>query len=142
MCPRVVLCVLLLRAGAGGIRNAQNAVDGVRRTLKLRLTFVGRGRMGYDGGGVRGGLRTVATVHVTRRSTHLLRLLGCFVPDNPVDGADGRYIVLIADAISEQPIPNLPGEHGRILFFVIGYGIHHFRRRHLRFAAPDHPRLY
>ncbi|KAG8183355.1 hypothetical protein JTE90_013046 [Oedothorax gibbosus] len=38
----------------------------------------------------------------------------------PVDGADGGYVVLVAGAISEQPVPDLPGEHGGILLLVVG----------------------
>lgn len=56
----------------------------------------------------------------------------------PVYGTDGGYVVLIADAIGEQPVPYLPGEHGRILLLVVGDRVYYLWCRHLRLAATDH----
>ena len=63
------------------------------------------------------------------------------VCDLPVDGADAGYVVLRADALREEPVPDLPGEHGRVVLLVVRDGVHDARRRHLRLGAADHARL-
>ena len=57
----------------------------------------------------------------------------------PIDGADAGDVVLRADALGEEPVADLPGEHGRVLPLVLRDGVHHVRRGHLGLAAADHP---
>ena len=59
----------------------------------------------------------------------------------PIDGADAGDVVLRADALGEEPVADLPGEHGRVVLLVPRDGVHDARRRHLRLRAADHPRL-
>ena len=59
----------------------------------------------------------------------------------PVDAGDAGDILLAADALGEQPVPDLPGEHGWVLLLVLGDRVHHHRRGHLRLRPPDHPSL-
>ena len=59
----------------------------------------------------------------------------------PVDGADAGDVVLRADSLREQPVPDLPGEHGRVVLLVARDGVHDARRRHLRLGPADHARL-
>ena len=61
--------------------------------------------------------------------------------DLPVDGADTGDVVLGADALREEPVPDLPGEHGRVVLLVPRDGVNDAWRRHLRLRAADHPRL-
>jgi hypothetical protein len=51
------------------------------------------------------------------------------------------YIVVIADALLQEPIANLPGEDRRALSLVVGDFVDHRRRRHPRLAAADRSRL-
>ena len=59
----------------------------------------------------------------------------------PIDGADAGDVVLRADALGEEPVADLPGEHGRVVLLVPRDGVHDARRRHLRLRAADHARL-
>lgn len=61
---------------------------------------------------------------------------------SPVYGGDAGDGVVITDAIRQQPVPDLPGEHGGILAFIVRYFIHHLRRGHFRFGSSDDSRLY
>lgn len=61
---------------------------------------------------------------------------------SPVYGGDAGDGVIIADALRQQPVPDLPGEHGGILAFIVRYFIHHLRRGHFRFGSSDDSRLY
>ena len=53
----------------------------------------------------------------------------------PVNAGDTRDILLVADSLRQQPVPDLPGEHGGVLLLVLTDGIHYGRRGHLGFAA-------
>ena len=59
----------------------------------------------------------------------------------PVDGADAGDVVLRADPLRKEPVPDLPGEHGRILLLVLADGVHHWRCGHLGLAASDYTSL-
>jgi hypothetical protein len=59
----------------------------------------------------------------------------------PVDTGDAWNVLLVADALREQPVPDLPGEHGGVLLLVLADGVHHWRCGHLGFAPPDYARL-
>lgn len=61
--------------------------------------------------------------------------------DLPVDGGDAGDGVVVADALGQEPVSDLPGEHGGVLPFVLGDFIHDFRGRHLRLRAADHARF-
>lgn len=61
---------------------------------------------------------------------------------SPVYGGDAGDGVIIADALRQQPVPDLPGEHGGILAFIVRYFIHNLRRGHFRFGSSDDSRLY
>ncbi len=60
---------------------------------------------------------------------------------SPVDGADAGDVVAGADPLREEPVTDLPGEHGRVFLFVHRDGVHHVRGGHLRFGAADHARF-
>jgi hypothetical protein len=54
---------------------------------------------------------------------------------SPVDGADAGHVVLRADALGQQPVADLPREHGGVLTLVVGDGVDDGRRRHFGFAS-------
>jgi hypothetical protein len=54
---------------------------------------------------------------------------------SPVDGADAGHVVLRADALGQQPVADLPREHGGVFPLVVGDGVDDGWRRHLGFAA-------
>lgn len=58
--------------------------------------------------------------------------------DLPVDRRNAGHVVLGANAFGQQPVPDLPGEHGGIFSLVIRYGIDDGRGGHFGFAAADH----
>ena len=51
-------------------------------------------------------------------------------PSQPVDWWNTWHVLLVTDALSEQPVPDLPGEHRGILLLVLADGVDHFRRCH------------
>ncbi len=55
----------------------------------------------------------------------------------PVDAGDAGHVLLVADALGQQAVSDLPGEHGRVLLLVLADGVHDGRGRHLGLAAPD-----
>lgn len=61
--------------------------------------------------------------------------------DSPIDRRHTGHVLLRADALAQQPVPDLPREHSRILALVVGNRIDHRRRRDFRFAAPDDARF-
>ena len=81
----------------------------------------------------------VAAIFVVNPA-HLLPLLGPGA-HNAVDGADGGDVDLVADAVLEEAVPDLPGEDARVLLLVVFYLEHHFGGGHFRLAATYHPRL-
>ena len=58
--------------------------------------------------------------------------------DKPVDRADTGYVVLVADALGQEPVSDLPGEHGGVVFLVLGDGIDHVGRRYLGLTSANH----
>ena len=58
-------------------------------------------------------------------------------PISPVDAGNRWDILLITDTFSQEPIPDLPGEHCRVLPLVFSDGVHYVRRRYLGLAATD-----
>lgn len=54
---------------------------------------------------------------------------------SPIDGGDGWHVVLRANALSQQPVPDLPREHRRVVPLIIGDRIDDRWRCHLRFRA-------
>ena len=61
--------------------------------------------------------------------------------DDPVDRADGGNIVLVADALLEEPISDLPGEYAGVLLLVVLDLRDHVGRGHFRLAPTDHTGL-
>ena len=97
--------------------------------------------------GVGGGVAQVAVVHdvgvaggrARAAVPAVLRLLRGLVPHDAVDAGDARHAVLVTHALGQQPVPDLPGEHGRVLLLVFTDGVHHGGRGHLGLAAADYP---
>lgn len=71
------------------------------------------------------------------------RILSCkpSVPCSPVDGRDAGHCVIVTDALSQEPVPDLPGEHRRVLSLVFSNFVHHFGRRYFGLGAANHSRL-
>jgi len=59
------------------------------------------------------------------------------VTQYPRDAGHRRYVVLVADAVGQQPIPNLPREDARVLELQLLDVLHDFRRGNARLAAAD-----
>ena len=53
------------------------------------------------------------------------------VPEDPVDGGDGGDGGGVADAVGQQLLADLPGEHRGVLRLQPDDALHHARRRHL-----------
>ena len=71
-------------------------------------------------------------------------VLGFFrslVTHDSIDRRDTWNTVLITDTLRQQPVPDLPGEHGGVLLLVLADGIHNVGGCHLGFASPYHSRL-
>lgn len=60
---------------------------------------------------------------------------------SPVDGADAGHRVIVTDSLCQQPVPDLPGKHGRILAFILSDFFDHFGSGNLWFGSANHPRL-
>lgn len=60
---------------------------------------------------------------------------------SPVDGRDAGYRVVVTDALCQEPVPDLPGEHSRVLSLVFSNLVHNFGRCHFGLGAADHARL-
>ena len=58
----------------------------------------------------------------------------------PVDRADTGHSVVVTDTLSQEPVSDLPGKHGRVLPFVVSNLLHHLGGGHLRLRAPYHSR--
>lgn len=56
----------------------------------------------------------------------------------PVNGWYAGDVVLCTDALGEQTVAYLPGEHGRVLPLVIRYSVYHGRRGHFGFRSANH----
>lgn len=64
------------------------------------------------------------------------------VPQYPRDAAHGRHVVLVADTVGEQTVPDLPGEDTRVLELQLLDVLDHLRRGHPGLAAADRARQY
>jgi hypothetical protein len=94
------------------------------RGRRLQL-LLGIGVAGVDG--------VVERVRVGRRVHQRADL----VPQDPADGADRGNVVLVADAVREEPVADLPGEDsGVLLLQVLDVG-HHFGGGDARLGAAD-----
>ena len=71
----------------------------------------------------------------TSVASTVLGLLGGLVPHDPVDAGHAGHAVLVADPLRQQPVSDLPGEHGWVLLLVFTDGVHHGRGGHLGLAA-------
>lgn len=58
----------------------------------------------------------------------------------PIDGADTGHSVIVADPLSQEPVSDLPGKHGRVLTLVVSNLLHHLGGGHLGLGAPYHSR--
>ena len=66
----------------------------------------------------------------------------CYSSDDiPVDAGHAGYVLLVADPLGEQPVPDLPGKHGGVLLLVLADGVHNGRGGHLGLATSDNTRL-
>ncbi len=52
------------------------------------------------------------------------------------------HVVVGADSVREEPVPDLPGEDGRALALVLGDALHHVRGGNARLRAADRTGLY
>ena len=59
----------------------------------------------------------------------------------PVNGRDAGHGVVVADALRQQPVSDLPREHGRVLSLVICDLLHDLRRGHFGFRPSDDARF-
>ena len=59
------------------------------------------------------------------------------VPENPADGADGGHVVLVADPVRQELVPDLPGEDPWVPLLVGLDVLHHVRGRHAGLGAAD-----
>ena len=51
---------------------------------------------------------------------------------SPVDGTDTGHGVVVTDTLGQEPVSNLPGEHGWVLPLVVPDLLHHLGGGHLR----------
>lgn len=63
------------------------------------------------------------------------------MPCSPVDGRDAGHCVIVTDSLSQEPVPDLPGEHSWVLSLVFSNLVHHFGRRYFGLGAANHSRL-
>lgn len=63
------------------------------------------------------------------------------VPCSPVDRRDAGHCVIVTDALSQEPVPDLPGEHSWVLSLVFSNLVHHFGRGYFGLGAANHSRL-
>lgn len=59
---------------------------------------------------------------------------------SPVDGADTWHSVIVTNTFSQEPVPDFPGKHGRVLPLIVPDFLHHLRGGHLGLGAPYHSR--
>ena len=59
----------------------------------------------------------------------------------PVDWADAGNVVLWADALRQEPVPDFPGEHGGVVLLVLGDGVNHVGCRHFGLGPAYHSGL-
>ncbi len=126
-----------------GLMDPQDPIDGVGRVAAQRppvvMVQVTTMSVVLQHGMVVGSGRTGADAP-TAVAAHL-GLLGRLVADNAVDAGDTGHALLVADPFRQQPVPDLPGEHGGVLLLVLADGVHHVGCGHLGLAPADHARL-
>lgn len=59
---------------------------------------------------------------------------------SPVNGADTGHGVIVTHPLCQEPVSDLPGEHGGILSLVVTNLFHHLGGGHLGLGAPYHSR--
>ncbi len=64
------------------------------------------------------------------------------VPQDPGDGGDRGHVVLVADAVAQQLVSDLPGEDARVLLLQVPDVVDHFGGGHPWLGTPDSPRKY
>lgn len=57
----------------------------------------------------------------------------------PVDGADAGHTVLVTHLLQQQPVSDLPGEHGGVVVFQLEDLLHNLGSGHFGLRAPDQP---
>lgn len=57
----------------------------------------------------------------------------------PVNGWDAGNGVVVADALCQQSVSDLPRKHGWVLSLVVSDFVHDFWRGHFRFRPANHP---
>ena len=60
---------------------------------------------------------------------------------SPVNAGHTRHVLLTADSLRKQPVPNLPGEHCGVLLLEVGDCVYHMGGGYLRLASTDDPCL-
>ena len=119
--------------------NAENPVNGV----ELRVSGVDDHRrlvLALHGGGGEG-LTRLRRGGGRARVVVVLGLLGGLVPDDAVDGRHAGDVVGVANAVTQEPVSDLPREHRRVGLLVVGDGVHNAGRGHLGLGAADNARL-
>lgn len=89
------------------------------------------GHEGRRSGGGGGGCGDAGSASASGRSASDL------VPEDPGDGGDGGDVVLVADAVRQELVPDLPGEHPGVLHLEVLDEVDHLGRGHPGLAAPD-----
>ena len=56
---------------------------------------------------------------------------------SPIYAGNTRNVLLATDPLRQQPVPDLPGEHGGVLLLVFTNGVHDRRCGNFWFAASD-----
>lgn len=113
-----------------------------------RRGVIGRRRIRdrTEGGSSRGRGRVQMMVMVMmRRMMRMMMDRGCsadLVPQYPRDAADRWDVVLVADAVREQAVPDLPGEDPGVLELQLLDVLHHLRGGHPGLTAADRARQY
>ena len=54
---------------------------------------------------------------------------------SPIYAGNTRNVLLATDPLRQQPVPDLPGEHGGVLLLVFTDGVNYGRSRHLGLTA-------
>lgn len=83
-------------------------------------------------------MRSVTWTSETRDSETLPRdALAHLVANNPIDRRHRRHIILSADPVIYQFLPDLPCEHRRIRSLIAGNALDDSRSRHFRLGSSD-----
>lgn len=77
------------------------------------------------GPGAVGGVRVNVSVLELSRGRFVAVKSPDLIPEDAADGAHGRHVVLVAHAVRQQPVPDLPGEDARVALLVVPDALHH-----------------